>query len=160
MFFRDFVLLFWLEIKDRNSGQGWASLGPSWLCVEFQPAGFTVKCWCYSQATFEEGKEERVFGQRTVWSKGHGNHTGQDETRGIICFFFFLFICFFTLSVRWHFYFWEQVHGDSQRHWWFSWHLMLLVIISLCTHPWVQSIFSLVITQVLPSWEGWHGSFC
>ena len=106
--------------------------------------------WCYSQATFEEAKEERVFGQRAVWSKGHGNHTRQDKTRGIICFF--------TLSVVWPFYFWEQAHGDSQRHWWCPWHLMLLVIISLWTDSWVQSIFSPVIIQVLPSWEGWYGS--
>ena len=34
-------------------------------------------------STFEEGIEERVFGQRAVWSKGHGNHMGQDETRVI-----------------------------------------------------------------------------
>ena len=31
----------------------------------------------------KEAKEERVFGQRAVWSKGHGNHMGQDETRVI-----------------------------------------------------------------------------
>ena len=92
--------------------------------------------WCYSQATFEEGIEERVFGQRAVWSKGRQSHTGQDETRVIICFF--------TLSVPWRFYPWEQVHGDIQRHWWCPWHLMLLVITSLRTHPWIQSIFSLV----------------
>ena len=98
--------------------------------------------WCYSQATFEEAKEERVFGQRAVWSKGHGNHTGQDKTRGIICFF--------TISVVWPFYFWEQAHGDCQRHWWCPWHLMLLVITSLWTSPCVQSIFSLVITPVSP----------
>ena len=48
------------------------SLGPSWLWVQFQPPGFTVRCWCYSQATFEEGIEKRVFGQRAVWSKGQG----------------------------------------------------------------------------------------
>ena len=40
-----------------------------------------------------------------MWSKGHGNHTGQDETRVITCFF--------ALSVPWSFYTWEQVHGDS-----------------------------------------------
>ena len=89
------TLWIWLENKDRNSGQGWASLGPSWLWVEFQPRGFTVRCWYYSQATFEEAKEERIFGQSAVWLKGHGNHTGQDETRGIICFF--------ALSVTLHF---------------------------------------------------------
>ena len=150
MFLRDFALWIWLEKKDRNSGQGWTSLGPSWLWVEFQPPGFTVRCLCNSQATFEEAKEERVFGQRAVWSKGHGNHTGQDKTRGIICFF--------TISVVWPFYFWEQAHGDCQRHWWCPWHLMLLVIISLWTDSWVQSIFSPVIIQVLPSWEGWYGS--
>ena len=96
----------------------------------------------YKQATFEEAKEERVFGQRAMWSKGHENHMGQDETRGIICFF--------ALSVPCHFYFWEQVHGDSQRHCWCPWHLMLLVITSLCTHSWVQSIFSLVIAPGSP----------
>ena len=37
---------------------------------------------------------------------GHGNHTGQDESRVITCFF--------ALSVPWCFYTWEQVHGDSQ----------------------------------------------
>ena len=98
--------------------------------------------WCYSQATFEEAKEERVFGQRAVWSKGHGNHTGQDKTRGIICFF--------TISVVWPFYFWEQAHGDCQRHWWCPWHLMLLVITSLWTCPWIQSIFSLMIAPGSP----------
>ena len=87
-------------------------------------------------------KRGKSLGQKAVWSKGSGNHTGQDETRGIICFF--------TLSVRWHFYFWEQAHGDSQRHWWCPWHLMLLVITSLWTSPCVQSIFSLVITPVSP----------
>ena len=45
---------------------------------------------------------------------------------------------------------WEQVHGDSQRHWWCPWHLMFLVITSLLTHPWVQSIFSLVISPGSP----------
>ena len=142
IFCRDFALWIWLEKKDRNTGQGWTSLGPSWLWVEFQPPGFTVRCWCYSQATFEEGIEERVFGQRAVWSKGHGNHTGQDETRVITCFF--------ALSVPWRFYSWEQVHGDSQRHWWCPWHLMLLVITSLCKCPWVQSIFSLMIAPGSP----------
>ena len=66
-FLRDFVLWIWLEKKDRNSGQGWTSLGPSWLWVEFQTPGFTVRCWCNSQATFEEAKEERVFRQRVMW---------------------------------------------------------------------------------------------
>ena len=137
MFFRDLALWIWLEKKDTNSGQGWTSLGPRWLWVEFHPPGFTVRCWCNSQATFEEAKEERVLGQRAVWSKGHGIHMGQDERRGIICFF--------ALSVPCHFYSWEQLHGDSQKHWWCPWHLMLLVITSLYTHPWVQSIFNLVI---------------
>ena len=142
IFCRDFALWIWLEKKDRNTGQGWTSLGPSWLWVEFHPPGFKVRCWCYSQDTFEEAKEERVFGQRAVWSKGHWNHMGQDETRMISYFF--------ALSVPWHFYFWEQVHGDSQRHWWCPWHLMFLVITSLLTHPWVQSIFSLVISPGSP----------
>ena len=118
------------------------SLGPSWLWVQFQPPVFTVRCWCYSQATFEEAKEERVLGQRVVCSKGHGIHMGQDETRVITCFF--------ALSVSWHFYSWEQVHGDSQRHWWCPWHLMLLGITSLWTRPWVQSIFSFVIAPDSP----------
>ena len=99
-FCRDFGLWTWLEKKDTNSGQGWTSLGPRWLWVEFHPPGFTVRCWCNSQATFEEAKEERDFGQRVVWSKAHGIHTGQDETRVITCFF--------ALSVPWHFYSWEQ----------------------------------------------------
>ena len=142
IFFRDFGLLIWLEKKDINSGQGWTSLGPSWLWVEFHPPGFRVKCWCNSQVTFEEAKGERVFGQRVVWSKVHGIHTRQDETRVITCFF--------ALAVSWHFYSWEQVHGDSQRHWWCPWHLMLLVITSLWTRPWVQSIFSLVIKPGSP----------
>ena len=142
IFCRDFGLWIWLEKKDTNSGQSWTSLGPRWLWVEFHPPGFTVRGWCNSQATFEETKEERVFRQRVVWSKGHGIHTGQDETRVITCFF--------ALSVTWRFYFWEQVHGDSQRHWWCPWHLMLLVITSLWTRPWVQSIFSLVIDSDSP----------
>ena len=75
---------------------------------------------------------------RARWNKRH------------YLFLFFLFICFFTLSVHWHFYFWEQVHGDSQRHWWWSCHLMLLVLTSLWTHPLVQSIFSLVIDPCSP----------
>jgi len=57
------------------------------LLIEFQKPGFRVRCGSYSQATFEEGIEERVFGQRAVWSKGRGNHIGQDETRFITCFF-------------------------------------------------------------------------
>jgi len=128
--------------KGQNSGQGWTSLGPSWLWVEFQTPGFTVRCWCNSHATFEEAKEERVFGQRVVCSKGHVIHMGQDETR--------VMTCFFALSVPWRFYSWEQVHGDSQRHWWCPWHLMLLVITSLWTRPWGQSIFSLVIAPDSP----------
>ena len=147
-FFR--TLWKWLEKKDRNTGQGWTSLGPSWLWVEVQPPGFRVRCWCYSQATFEDGIEERVLGQRAVCSKCHGNHPGQDETRVITCFF--------ALSFTWCSYSWEQVYGDSQRHWWYTLHLMLLVITSLWAHPWVQSIFSFMITQFLPIWEGWHGS--
>ena len=128
-FFRDFALWTWLEKKDTNSGQGWTSLGPSWLWVVFQPPGFTVRCWSNSQATFKEAKEERVFEQSVVWSKDCGYHTGQDETRVITCFF--------ALSVPWHFYSWEQAHGDSQRHWWCPWHLILLVITSLCKRLWV-----------------------
>ena len=142
IFYRDFALWIWLEKKDRNTGQGWTSPGPNWLWVEFQPPGFTVMCWRYSQAIFEEGIEERVFGQRAVWSKDRGNHMGQNETRVITCFF--------ALSVPWHFYSWEQVHGDSQRHCWCPWHLTLLVITSLRTHPWIQSIFSLVIAPGSP----------
>ena len=42
----------------------------------------------------QEGIEERVFGQRAVWSKDRGNHMGQNETRVITCFF--------ALSVPWH----------------------------------------------------------
>ena len=76
IFYRDFALWIWLEKKDRKSGQGWTSLGPSWLWVEFQPPGFTVRCWCNSQATFEDEIEERVFGQRAMWSKSHGNYIG------------------------------------------------------------------------------------
>ena len=49
-------------------------------------------------------KRGKSFGQRAGWSKGRGNHTGQDETRVIACFF--------ALSVPWCFYFWIQVHGD------------------------------------------------
>ena len=139
-FFR--TLWKWLEKKDRNTGQGWTSLGPSWLWVEVQPPGFRVRCWCYSQATFEDGIEERVLGQRAVCSKCHGNHPGQDETRVITCFF--------ALSFTWCSYSWEQVYGDSQRHWWYTLHLMLLGITSLWTLPWVQSIFSLMIAPGSP----------
>ena len=87
-----------------------------------------------------------------MWSNGPGNHTGQDETRVITCFF--------ALLVPWHFYSWEQVHGNSQRYWWCPWHLMLLVITSLWTRPWVHSIFSLVIGPASPFLlgGGWHGS--
>ena len=137
MFFRDFALWIWLEKNDRNTRQGWISLGPSWLPVEIQPPSFRVRWLCHSQATFEERVEERVFGQRAVWSKGHGNHTGQEETRVITCFF--------ALSFSGNFYSWEQLHGDDKRHWWCAWHLMLQVITSLCTCPWVQSRFTLVI---------------
>ena len=77
MFFRDFALWIWLEKKDRNTGQCWTSLGPSWLWVEFQPPGFIIRDLCYSQATFEEGIEERVFGQRAVWSKAMGTTQGK-----------------------------------------------------------------------------------
>ena len=87
-------------------------------------------------------KRRKSFGQRAMWSKGHGNHMGQDETKVITCFF--------ALSVPWHFFSWEQVHGDSQRHRWCPWHVMLLVITSLCKCPWVQSIFSLMIAPGSP----------
>ena len=33
----------------------------------------------------------------------------------------------------------------QSRHWWCPWHLMLLVITTLCTRPWVQRRLSLVI---------------
>jgi len=59
----------------------------------------------------------------------------------------YLFLC--SIS-SWSFYSWEQVHGDSQRHWWCHWHQILLVISSFCTCPWVQSIFSLVIALGSP----------
>ena len=62
-------------------------------CELSQPPGFRVRGWCYSQATFEEGIDKRVLGQRAVWSKGHGNHAGQDETRVVTSFF--------ALSVPW-----------------------------------------------------------
>ena len=137
MFLWFFALRIWFDTKDRNTGQGWISLGISWLWVEFQAPGFRVRGWYYSKATFEEGIEERVLGQRAVWSKGHGNHPGKDKTRVVTCFF--------AVSVPWCFYSWEQVHGDSQRHCWWPWHLMLLVIISLCTRLWVQSGFNLLI---------------
>ena len=149
-FFRDFALQIWLEKKDRNTGQGWPSLGLSWLWVEFQPTGFRVTFWCHSQAIIEEGIEERDFEQRAVWSEGHGNHTGQDETRVITCFF--------ALSVPCSFYPWGQIHRDNQKHWWCPWHLMLLMITSLYTCPWDQSLSALWLPQVLPSWEGWHAS--
>ena len=82
IFCRYFALWIWLEKKDRTTGQAWTSLGPSWLWLEFQPPGFTVTCWSYSQATFEEAQEERVLGrehccQRTMgitrarWNKNH-----------------------------------------------------------------------------------------
>ena len=125
----------------RTTGQAWTSLSPRWLWLEFQPPSFTIRCLCYSQATWGN-KRGKSFGQRAVWSKRRGTHTGQDETRVITCFF--------ALLVPWHFYSWEQVHGDSQRHWWCPWHLMLLVITTLCTSPWVQSIFSLMITPGSP----------
>ena len=41
-------------------------------------------------------QKRKVLGQRAVWSKGHGNHTEQDETR--------VMTCFFALSFLWHFY--------------------------------------------------------
>ena len=44
--------------------------------LSFKPPGFTVRCWCNSQATFEDEIEERVFGQRAMWSKSHGNYIG------------------------------------------------------------------------------------
>ena len=77
MIFGDFALWIWLEKNDRNTGQAWTSLGPSWLWVEFQPPGFRIRDLCYSQATFEEGIEERVFGQRAVWSKAMGTTQGK-----------------------------------------------------------------------------------
>ena len=98
MFFRDFALWIWLEKNDRNTRHAWISLGPSWLPVEIQPPSFRVRWLCHSQATFEERVEERVFGQRAVWSKGHGNHTGQEETRVITCFFALLLR---TITWRW-----------------------------------------------------------
>ena len=89
------------ETQDK-AGHFWVPVD----CELFQPPGFRVRGWCYSQVTFEEGIKERVFGQRAVWSKGQGNHAGQDETRVITSFF--------ALSVPWGFYTWEQVHGDNQ----------------------------------------------
>ena len=74
------------------------SLGPNWLWIKFQLPVFWVRWLCHSQATFKERVEERVFGQRAVWSKGHGNHTGQEETRVITCFFALLLR---TITWRW-----------------------------------------------------------
>ena len=89
MFIRDFALWIWLEKKDRNTGQGWPSLGPSWLWVEFQPRGFRVTCWCYSQAIIEEGIKS--FGaERTVvkapW-ESHGARWNKSD---------YLFLCFIS----------------------------------------------------------------
>ena len=46
----------------------------------------------------------KSLGKTVVWSKGDGNHTGQDETRVISCFF--------ALSFPWCFYSWKQVPGN------------------------------------------------
>ena len=94
---------------------------------------FTSNLW--------RSKRGKSLGQKAVWSKGSGNHTGQDETRVITCFF--------ALSVPWLFYPWEQARGESE-HWWPPWHLMLLVITSLWTRPWIQSTFSLVVAPGSP----------
>ena len=78
----------------------------------------------------------KSFSSESSMVKGPWESYGVRETRVITCFF--------ALSVPWRFYSWEQVRGDSQRHCWCPWHLTLLVITSLRTHPWIQSIFSLV----------------
>ena len=118
IFCRDFALWIWLDRKDRHTGQGWTSLGPRWL-------SWVPSTRLHSQVLmlFTSHLWRRIFGQRTEWSKGHGNHLGQDETAAIICSF--------ALSAPWRFYSWEQLHGDSQRHWWCPWFLMLLVITRL-----------------------------
>ena len=96
MFFQDFALWIWLEKKDRNTGQGWTSLGPSRLRVEFHPPGFRARCWCYSQASFQEGIEERVFGQWAMWSKGHGKHVGKMKPESLLVSLLYQFLCVST----------------------------------------------------------------
>ena len=121
----------------------WLDISGSQLTVSWVPATrlhsqvlmlFTSHLWRRNRG--------KSFCSESSVVKGPGNHLGQDETAAIICFF--------VLSVPWHFYSWKQVHGDSQRHWWSPWHLMLLVITSLWTRPWVQSIFSLMIAPGSP----------
>ena len=84
IFCNDFPLWIWLEKKDRNTGQGWTTLGPSWPWVEFQPPGFTVRCWCYSQAIFEEAKEERVLGREQCGQRALGITQGKMKQKSLL----------------------------------------------------------------------------
>ena len=78
------------------------------------------------------------------------DHTRQDGTRA--------FVCLLALSVPWSFHPWGQAHRDSQSHWWFPWHLMPLVITSLCTQPWAQGWLSPVKAPGSPFRGQWDGS--
>ena len=89
---KDFALWIWLEKKDRNIGQGWTSLGPSWLWVEFQPLGFTVSFWCNSQATFAEAKEERVLGWEQCGQRALGITRGKMKQESLLVSLLYQFL--------------------------------------------------------------------
>ena len=126
---RDFALWIWLEKKDRNTGQGWTFLGPSWLWLEFQPPGFTVRCWSNSQATFEEAKEERVLGREQGGQRAVGITRGKMKQESLLVSLLYQFL---GVSIS------EYKYMEIE-HCWCPWHLMLLVITSLWSSPWFQA---------------------
>ena len=84
MFFQDFALWIWLEKKDRNWEQSWASPGPNWLWVELML--FTSHLWrrnrgksFWSESSMVKRPSES-HGAR--WNKSH-----------------YLFICFISSLV-------------------------------------------------------------
>ena len=130
MFFRDFGLWIWLDKKDRNSGQGWTSLGPWWLIVSSSQQASQSGADVIHKPSLRKQKRKEFLGREQCAQRAMGITQGKMKR---------VIICFFALSVPWCFYSWEQVHGDSQRHWWGPWHLMLLVITSLCKCPWTRA---------------------
>ena len=95
IFFQDFALWIWLEKKNRNTGQGWTSLAPSRLWVEFHPPDLRVRCWCYAQATFEEGIEEFLDREQCV-QRIMGITWGKMKQESLLVSLFYQFLCVST----------------------------------------------------------------
>ena len=125
MFFEYFALWIWLGEKDRQTGQGWASLCPKYLWMDFQPQDYRVRCWCWSQA-FGEGVAERDFVQRAEPSGGHGITQGKMRQERLLVSLLYLFPGVSTP---------EDKHTEMVSHWWCPWDLTPLVITILPTWP-------------------------